>query len=424
MNIQSKPTLTPAEQGLIDAFVAKVSDLPGDAELTAHRDRLIAQLTETGLPSRRIEAWHYTDLRTLLKSVPGPQPAGAADALPPIAPNALILPLLQGTHVQPAAADGLTCTSLQERLLAGGASETLQPLGRDDAIGMINSAFVTDGYVMSLDSEAELAPILELQAVQDGGQAHGRFEFEANAASRATILERHARSGDSAGLTSSVSVLKLAENADLTWIILQDRGADDVHLGQLRAELAEGARLRLFVINTGGHLVRQEVVVKVEGEGAHFDLRAINLLAGQGHTDVTLSIDHSAPHTTSEEVVRNVVLDRARGVFQGQIRVAREAQKTDAQMACNTLLLTDEGEFDAKPELEIFADDVICAHGATVIDLDPAHLFYLTARGISEKVARQLLINGFVDELLDELDNEELADVLKRRVEDWLDRHV
>ncbi len=139
-------------------------------------------------------------------------------------------------------------------------------------------------------------------------------------------------------------------------------------------------------MNAGGSLVRQEVRVATTGEGSDFQLRGINLLSGDTHTDVTMVLDHKVPHTGSRELIRNVVTGKARGVFQGRINVHQIAQKTDAKMACNTLLLSDDGEFSTKPELEIFADDVACGHGATVKEIDHNHLFYLMARGIDEKI--------------------------------------
>ncbi|MBA68829.1 MAG: Fe-S cluster assembly protein SufD [Rhizobiales bacterium] len=423
MNIQAKTQRTAAEQGLIDAFSALVSDLPGDTSVTAKRDRLMADFGDAGLPSRRVEAWHYTDLRTLLREVPNHLPGETASQLRPILDGSEVLPLLGGRYVEPRDIEGLKVGSFREALMNGWATASLDALRPDDAIGRINGAFVMDGYTLKLAADAAPEKTIELQSVQNGGQAHGRFRLEAEAGSRATFIERHA-GGEAAGLTTSVTEIDVAEGAELVWVIVQERGGEDTHLGQLRAKLAKDANFKLYVINMGGKLVRQEVDIAVDGEGAHFDLRAINLLAGQSHTDITLTLGHSVPDTTSQEIVRNVVLDRARGAFQGQIRVSREAQKTDAQMACNSLLLSDDGEFDAKPELEIFADDVICAHGATVDDLDPVHLFYLAARGVPEKIASALLVKGFVEELLDELDDEALTDALKERVEDWLDAHV
>ena len=174
----------------------------------------------------------------------------------------------------------------------------------------------------------------------------------------------------------------------MTWIILRDQPDDATHLGQFNADARQDAKLTLFFVNAGGKLVRQEVRVGTAGEGSDFQLRGINLLAGDSHTDVTMMLDHTKPNTGSRELIRNVVTGKARGVFQGQINVNQIAQKTDAKMACNTLLLSDDGEFSTKPELEIFADDVPCGHGATVTEIDHNHLFYLMARGIDEKMAR------------------------------------
>jgi Fe-S cluster assembly protein SufD len=135
-------------------------------------------------------------------------------------------------------------------------------------------------------------------------------------------------------------------------------------------------------------------------------------------------LDHAAPHTISTETIRNVVTGKAEGAFQGQIRVARPAQKTDAKMACNTLLLSDEGGFSAKPELEIFADDVACGHGATVTEIQPDHLFYLMARGIDEKTARGLLVKAFLAEVIEELEDEPAIEVLEAKLDAWFAAHV
>ena len=205
---------------------------------------------------------------------------------------------------------------------------------------------------------------------------------------------------------------------------MQQQGSDDTHLGQIRVKLAKEAKLRLFVINAGGKLVRQELRIEVEGEGADLTLRGVNLLGGESHTDVTLVLGHNVPHTTSTEIIRNVVFDRASGAFQGMIRVAPDAQKTDAKMACNTLLLSENGDFSAKPELEIFADDVVCGHGATVADIDRNHLFYMMARGVQEKKARAMLVNAFVAEIVEELEDEKLVEALEGVISAWLERHA
>jgi Fe-S cluster assembly protein SufD len=229
---------------------------------------------------------------------------------------------------------------------------------------------------------------------------------------------------DHSALVSSVSEVRIGEGADVTWVILQEQGAQDTHLGQIRIDLGADARLQLFVINAGGKLVRQELHIAVTGEGADFKLRGVNLLGGETHTDVTMTLGHNVPNTTSTEIIRNVVFDRAKGVFQGMIRVALDAQKTDAKMACNTLLLSDDADFSAKPELEIFADDVQCGHGATVADIDDNHLYYLMARGIPTNKARAMLVSAFVIEIVEELENEALVEALEGVVSAWLEKHA
>jgi Fe-S cluster assembly protein SufD len=191
----------------------------------------------------------------------------------------------------------------------------------------------------------------------------------------------------------------------------------------LNASMEAGAQLTILVLNTGGNLVRREINVVSRGENGRLDIRGVNLIGGEAHVDVTTSIVHTAPDCTSTETFRNVATDRGQGVFQGQISVEQAAQKTDARMACNTLLLSDEAGFSAKPELEIFADDVQCGHGATVTDILDDQLFYLRARGIAERDARAMLVKAFVEEVFDDYGNDEIKLVLNRRIEDWLERN-
>ena len=422
MNVQTKPPHTAAEKAILDGFAEMIGQLPGDGPVTAARDRLLSVISNEGLPTRRIESWHYTDLRNLMRDVPKAI-GGSATQVDPLVRNSVVLPVIQGRSSDMSGIADLQLEPFVDLLASGAAVNGMVERGSDDLIGQLNGAFVGDGYSLTLAADQVIEDIIEIQSVQCGGQVHNRFVAAFGENAKATVLERHVGDQTEAGLSTAVTSLELADGADATWIILQGCGDDDQHLGQLTANLGAGAKLKVYVINAGGKLVRQELHIDVAGEGAHFDLRCVNLLAGDSHTDVTLTLGHNVPNTTSSEIVRNVVLNRARGVFQGQIRVAQVAQKTDAQMACNTLLLSDDGEFSAKPELEIFADDVICAHGATVIDIDHNHLFYLMARGISEKSARGLLVNGFVDELIDELDNEDLVEALENLIEQWLVDH-
>ena len=420
MNIHSQPQRTPAETALIEAFEERSSDLPGNEAVISRRDDAIERL-KAGLPTRRVEAWHYTDLRRLLAKVPAYDPSLLAKPLPALLEGSTVLPILNGIAAEAPKLDGVTVVRLEEKLVDGSFAPALTTGDPADVIGPLNTAFVADGWHLDIADGANVAAPIEFQNVQAGGQAHVRLPVKVGAGAKATIVERQTGSGDA--LVSSVSHLVVGEGAEIVWIILQEQPEGATHLGQFNAWIGKGAKLTLFVMNSGGKLVRQEIRVDAKEEDAEFRLRGVNLLSGDSHTDVTMVLDHSAPSTTSTEVIRNVVTGRARGVFQGQIRVDREAQKTDAKMSCNTLLLSDDGEFSAKPELEIFADDVACGHGATVTEIDRDHLFYLMARGVPEKEARGLLVKAFVAEIIEELDDEATVAALEARLDGWFARN-
>ncbi len=421
MNMHATPQRTPAEAAFVQAFADRVSDLPGDEEVAVRRDEAIEQI-KLGLPTRRVEAWHYTDLRRLLSEVAAFDGSLVAKPVEPLVSGASVLAVLNGVATGRAPEiEGVAFARLADRLADGSFAGALGARDTDDAVGALNSAFVADGWFIDVAPGAEPAAPIELQNVQAGGQTHVRFPVRVGAGAKVTIVER--QTGAGASLATSIANLTVGEGAEVRWLVVQDQPSATTLLSQFNAELARYSRLGLFVMNEGGRLVRQEIRVKVAGEGADFQLRGVNLLAGSGHTDVTMVLDHAAPMTGSRELVRNVVTDKARGVFQGRINVHQIAQKTDAKMACNTLLLSDDADFSAKPELEIFADDVACGHGATVTEIDPNHLFYLKARGIDEKSARGLLVKAFVAEAIEELEDEAIVDALDARLDAWFAEH-
>jgi Fe-S cluster assembly protein SufD len=420
MNIHASPTLTAAERALVEAFSARVAELPGDATVALARDNAVERL-KAGLPTRRIEAWHYTDLRRLLATVPAFDPSAKPEAPRALIEGSSVLRVANGEALAAPKIEGVEIVSFAALLSAGDPRAAMAPADRDDAIGAINAAFAADGFGLAIAADAEIAAPIELQNLQAGGQVHARFPVTVGAGAKATIIERQAGAG--AGLVSSVSTLDLGEGAEIVWVIVQEQAEAATHLGQFVATLAKDAKLTLFIMNAGGKLVRQEVRVGAAEEGSDFQLRGVNLLGGDTHCDVTMVLDHSAPHTTSTEIVRNVVTGKAHGVFQGQIRVDQIAQKTDARMACNTLLLSDDAEFSTKPELEIFADDVACGHGATMTEIDRDHLFYLMARGVDERQARGLLIKAFLAEIVEELEDEALVAALEEKLDRWFATH-
>ncbi len=420
MNIRTDIKLTPSEAALVDAFGNRLSDLPGNEDVMLRRDAAI-ELLKQGLPTRKVEFWHYTDLRRLLSAVPDFDRTAKAEPLPVLIEESNRLVVANGKALSSDAPEGVNLERLSKLFPKGTLADQLAPADAEDTVGAINAAFVSDGFSIDIADGVEVAHPIELQNVHAGGQAHARFSIRVGANASVTFVERQA--GQGSALVSSIDQIEVGEGANVRFLILQEQPDDATHLGQFQAVIGKKATLSLFIMNLGGKLVRQEVRVTMPGEAGHFELRGANLLAGSQHTDVTMVLDHTAPDTTSTELIRNIVTDKAHGVFQGQIRVAREAQKTDAKMACNSLVLSDEGEFSVKPELEIFADDVACGHGATVAEIDHAHLFYLMARGIPEKEARGLLVKAFLAEVIEELEDETLVAALEQRLEDWFDQH-
>jgi Fe-S cluster assembly protein SufD len=419
MNVHAIRQRTGAENQLLEAFNQRVGALPGNTAVSVARDEAIEHLKIHGLPSRRVESWHYTDMRTLLRDIPA-----GADAL-----NQKHDPLVAGSHVlrivdgeaQPAhKIAGITSTPISAKLEDGSFARALTLQGDDDAIGAINTAFVTNGFHLAFDDGLELETPLEMQSIANR-EGHSRLAFKIGKGAKATIIDRQL-GGDA--FVSSVSHLVVGDGSEIVWIIDQERGEGAVNLGQFNAELGKDAKLTLFVMNSGSALSRQEVIVKAAGEGSYFTLRGINLISGNQFNDITMRLNHAVAHTGSSEIIRNVINGKGRGVFQGMIKVAADAQKTDAKMSCNTLLLSDDAEFSVKPELEIFADDVVCGHGATVAEIDHDHLFYLMARGVPEAEARGLLVKAFIAEIIEELENEALVEALEARLTDWLESHA
>ena len=425
MNIQTAQTAkprTPAESALIDNFGDYIGDLSGNGDVVVARDTALELLKSNGLPSRRVESWHYTDFRTLLKGVAPFDSAAGTKPLAALLAGSTILAASNGAALDAKAPEGVSLTPVREALADGSLALQLKARGTDDTIGQINAAYVSDGWMVSIADGTELEVPLEIQNIQKTGQSHTRFPVRIGSDVKATIIERQ-NGGEGDAFSTSVSHVSVGDGAEVLWVILRDFG-QATQLSQFNATIGKGSKLTLYIVNAGGKLVRQEVHVNVTGEDSDFELRGLNLLADDTHTDITMTVGHLVENTRSTQIIRNVVKDRARGVFQGMIRVAQIAQKTDARMACNTLLLSDEGEFDAKPELEIFADDVACGHGATVAELSKDYLFYLMARGVPENEARGLLIKAFIAEIIEELEDETLVEALESVLSNWLAVHA
>jgi Fe-S cluster assembly protein SufD len=197
-------------------------------------------------------------------------------------------------------------------------------------------------------------------------------------------------------------------------------GRAATHFATNEYQLSDDSKLRTLTIHAGAGLARSQVFARFAGQGAHGDFTGLNLVDNGQHLDITIDINHAVPHTTSQELYKQIARGRSKGVFQGRILVEKDAQKTDAKMMMQGLMLSDEAEILSKPELEIYADDVVCGHGSTCGELDADSMFYLTSRGIPKAEAETMLVRGFLEELLDPVTNEALHEALAGVVDGWL----
>ncbi len=250
------------------------------------------------------------------------------------------------------------------------------------------------------------------------GESDTNIKLTLGANSRLTLIERHIGQDASASLPRMDIVLE--EQAKLVHAKTVTGGARALHVSKTKTRLAAGAFYDFFVLVRDGGLTRCEKDVVLAGELAGAHLTGAALLRGAAHADMVVRVSHDAPHGTSRQIFKNVLDDKARGVFQGKIYVAKGAQKTDGHQLSRALLLSDKAEMDAKPELEIYADDVKCSHGSAIGDLDEQEMFYLRSRGLSEKEARGMLVEAFVGELIDAVSSEDIAALLRQEVSLWL----
>jgi Fe-S cluster assembly protein SufD len=247
-----------------------------------------------------------------------------------------------------------------------------------------------------------------------GGSLHTRSLVSIGAGSRASIFETFA--GRGSYWRNDVVELRLAAGAEFARIGVVEEAADALHFGEMLAALGSASRLANFVLLLGGRTVRHEATVRSEGEATHCALHGAFVLSGRQEANIVTTVDHAAPGGETREVFKGVAAGRAHGAFQGRITVRPGAQKVDAHQLSRNLVLGPRAAIDTKPELEIYADDVKCSHGAAVGDLDEAALFYLRARGIPSGEARRMLIDAFVREAVELVDSPPLREHLLSRL--------
>ncbi len=437
MNIALAKTGTGSSAG--DVFAAARGRLPGKASIAELRRQAFDTYERLGLPHRRIEEWKYTDLRALLREVlplaPAPDAAALSTASEAIKPRAI-----EGAH-RLVLVDGVFAPELSDAAALGvGVSvrtlrEVLENDGNatrgdllhatsTDAVISLNAAMATDGVVLTVADGAEVAVPIDLihVATASSASAFTRSHVRIGKGARVTLVESFIAAGNAGAYqVNDAVILWIGDEADVSHVRLMADASDAVNITSQIVTVGAKVKLNFFNMTSGGAVSRLQGFITLAGEGSELSVNGVNLLKGKEHGDLTLVVDHAVPGCTSRETFRAVVDDRAHSVFQGRIIVRPDAQKTDGKMMTRALLLSDEAEADNKPELEIFADDVACGHGATAGAIDEGLLFYLRARGLAEKEAQALLIQAFVGEAIEQIADDGLRDVVEAAAQRWLE---
>ena len=301
--------------------------------------------------------------------------------------------------------------------------EEFGPRSAADTIGVLNTAFSTDGAMLRIADEATIAKPIHLVFLASPGASGTvavRNMIKVGDRAKVVIIESHVAVDDGARQTNAVTQVHVGQNADVTHIKHFAEGAVSQHLSQWNVTLAEAAIYRGFQLTVGSALVRNETHAAFTGPDAKFDLSGAFLGQGSDHVDTTLVVNHSTPGCESRELFKGVLAGKARGVFQGKVVVQPIAQKTDGKQMAQVLMLSEDAEFDSKPELEIYADDVACGHGSTAAEIDQDMLFYLRSRGIPSDEARALLIESFVGEAIEKIEHEGIRDAMRSVALGWL----
>jgi Fe-S cluster assembly protein SufD len=389
----------PAEQKLIEQLSSR------GAMAAAER------LQTVGLPTRKVESYHYTDLKMLLRAVP--ELAGAEKAVSEPAlriPGAHRIPMVNGkADIASAMPPGMHAS-----LSKGG------PLTeRDDVLVRLNSALAAE--TLKIEIRSRVTQVLHIDRTTEGAPAHLNDAVHVFVAdgSKATVIETFGGT-DEAHVSNHASYVAVGKGAELTHILLDLSGSQATNFATAEYAIGEGAQLRTITIHLGSALSRMNLFARFVGENAHADFTGLNLVTEGQHSDITLEAIHAVPRCGCKPLFKQIARGRSTAAFQGKIVVARDAQKTDAKLMMQGLMLSDEASILSKPELEIFADDVVCGHGSTVGALDEDSMFYLMSRGIPKAEAESMLVRGFMEEVLDPIEDEDLHLALEGVVDDWL----
>jgi len=436
MNANTPINHTQGETDLIARFEAAQAALASSVSVDALRTASLAQIKDLGLPHRRVEEYKYSDLRAFMKSAaPLAAPAEIADVRRALDAqdsygdlDRYRIVIANGRYIDqlsdasPLKDEGVTVSDFAEALKGDGGSQLLTSpkTAPTDGVFALNTAFVQGGVLISVAEGSDVSKPVEVihVAASEGAQVTRSKVTVANGAKLRLLETFTGETG--AGEVNAVFDYTVGDKATLATTRLIVGDAQAARLFSTVATVGAESLFKSLGFVAGPDFVRNQQFVHFTGENSEAKVYGVSMARNTDLADQTLIVDHAVPHCNSREFFKTVLDDRARGVYQGRINVAPHAQKTDGEMMTQALLLSEEAEMANKPELEIFADDVICAHGATSGQIDEDLLFYLRARGIPEAEAKTLLVLAFLSEAIEEYGEEDVTEGLESRVRDWL----
>lgn len=406
------------------------------AWLQKMRKEAIRYFQEAGFPGPREEAWRHTNIKPLTKSSfslartdgdPGDLEAGYFRQ---VADSRLVF--VNG-RFDAARSTRPDIAGVRVRLFseAWDAEALKQHLGRyapatDQPFQALNMALFSDGVLIEVEAGAAIEEPLQVLYMSVPGEeplmSHPRVLIVAGENSQISIVETHLAEGEGAYFTNSVTEVAAANGTVVDHYKLQHESREAFHFGSFESSQGRSSSVQNSTITLGGKIVRNQTGAVLDGEGGWAGLNGLFLVSGDGLVDNFTRLHHAQPHCDSREVYRGILEDRGRGVFRGRIIVDKGAQKTDSKQTNKNLLLSDEALINTKPQLEIYADDVKCTHGATIGQLDADAVFYLRSRGIDRKAAESVLIYAFANELVDDIKVPALREQLDDYLFEWLPR--
>lgn len=409
------------------ALFSNVSaSLPGATWLQPLRSEAMKRFAREGLPHKRVEWWKYTDLRSKIVEglgVAGIQPLNTVRLYDTLKSHRIKIDgaLVESKPIQADLPDGLEILSLAETVEMPSLwlRPWLQP--SSSAIENLNLAFAADGFLIRVGANVRVeTPILVHSLLsQQNVMAHTRSVVLLEKGAELTLIEVDYGTTAEQSFSTANTVILLEQGSRLRHLRISAREGKNHLVRSDKIDLARDASYEGVIATAGAALVRQQQTVRLSGHGASFNVAAAYAPGLDQHADYSFEVAHAAPQTTSRILVKGVATANGRGVVQGRVVVEPDAQQSDSHQMARGLILTAGAEIDQRPELEIYADDVKCGHGATIGSLDVNQLFYLQSRGIPEAIAREILISAFITEI-----TQRLPDILRADVDTWLTSHM